>query len=313
MSSIDQKELFERYYQKEYDYNTTSLSTSEIADIKKLAKEKRVEYGIAPLGTEVFDWILSQNYHIRFEMIPFDSEKIDGMLYIPSTGEERAYIILNSNKPLANQVFTAAHEFYHYVMDYKRFQESPYICDFSMLKDVNEKKASRFAAELLLPEEALRNEVNYYLHSTETAGSKEKSLDFMKYSALSIVLTVKYQIPLKAVIYRLAEEQYIDSIDEYIENYDFIKSVLKQIKLFGKRVDELYSTENNYVIPDSDTYQYMERAFQNGNATKDEILSDAEKLDLEMSLINDFLPEEDKPDDQDDDEELFSIINMRRR
>lgn len=73
-------------------------------------------------------------------MVSFDSDKIDGMLYIPTTGKERAYIILNANKPLANQIFTAAHEFYHYVKDYQRFKETPYICDFSMLKDVNEKK-----------------------------------------------------------------------------------------------------------------------------------------------------------------------------
>ena len=220
MSVIDQTELFERYYQTQYDFNTTSLSQTEIAAIKRLAKEKRHEYGIAPLGTEVFDWILSQNRHIQFEPVSFDSEKIDGMLYIPSTGEERAYIVLNANKPLVNQVFTAAHEYYHYIMDYRRFQESPYICDFSMLKDVNEKKASRFAAELLLPEDALHNEIKNYCLNSGMAGSTEKSLDFLDYSAISIFLTVKYQIPLKAVIYRLAEEKYIDRVDDFIENYD---------------------------------------------------------------------------------------------
>lgn len=84
--------------------------------------------------------------------VAFDSEKIDGMLYVPTTGKERAYIILNSKKPLINQIFTAAHEYYHYIKDYQKFKEMPYICDFSMLQDVNEMKACRFAAELLLLE-----------------------------------------------------------------------------------------------------------------------------------------------------------------
>lgn len=74
MSSIDHNELFEQYYQNEYDFNTASLS----------------------------------------------------------------YIILNSKKPLINQIFTAAHEYYHYIKDYQKFKEMPYICDFSMLQDVNE-------------------------------------------------------------------------------------------------------------------------------------------------------------------------------
>ena len=117
MSSIDHNELFEQYYQNEYDFNTASLSTDEIIDIKRLAREKRVDYALAPMGVNVFNWILKQNRNIRFESVSFDSEKIDGMLYIPTTGKERAYIILNTNKPLINQIFTAVHEFYHYVKD----------------------------------------------------------------------------------------------------------------------------------------------------------------------------------------------------
>lgn len=51
MTSIDNHELFEKYYQAEYDYNTTSLSLDEIDAIKKLAREKRVDYASAPMGT----------------------------------------------------------------------------------------------------------------------------------------------------------------------------------------------------------------------------------------------------------------------
>lgn len=309
MSSIDHSELFEHYYQNKYDFNTGSLSADELADIKKLAREKRVDYALAPMGTDVFSWILKQNDNIRFELVSFESEKIDGMLYIPTTGKERAYIILNVNKPLANQIFTAAHEFYHYIRDYQKFKEKPFICDFSMLKDVNEKKACRFAAELLLPEDALAHEMQDFCREMDI--SDVRAMDFNRFATLIIVLTVKYQMPLKAVIYRLSEEHYIDNIDKYIENYEFIKKILQKIKIFGKRVGELYSTENPYVIPYSSTYQDMERAYLTGNASKTDIFEDAVKLNLDMSLIEEFLEESTAADDEDDDEELFSLINKK--
>ncbi len=311
MTSIDHKELFEKYYQNKYDFNTASLSPNEVADIKRLAREKRVDYALAPMGTGVFGWILRQGADIRFELVPFDSDNIDGMLYIPTIGKERAYIILNANKPLINQIFTAAHEFYHYIRDYARFKDTPYICDFQMLKDVNEMKACRFAAELLLPEEALSREVQDWQRILEIAVFKRTS--FADFASLSILLTVKYQMPLKAVIYRLVEEGYIDSADTYIKNYEFIKKILQEIKIFGKRVDELYRTENNYVLPYGATYQDMEKAFSTGNASREDILADASKLDLDMNLIRDFLGEDAKEEnDDDDDDELFAIINAKQ-
>jgi hypothetical protein len=313
MSSIEHKDLFEKYYQSKYDFNTQSLSVNEIREIKKLVREKRVDYNLAPLGVRVFDWILKEDNNLRFESVAFDSERIDGMLYIPSTGKSKAYIILNSNKPLINQIFTAAHEYYHYIKDYKKFQEMPYICDFSMLKDVNEKKACRFAAELLLPEDALYREVQYYLMTMEANSIND--VGFGELSALIIFLTIKYQMPLKAVIYRFQEENYLKNINDFIENYEFIKKVLKGIKIYKKQVDMLYSTENDDVSSTElgySIYQNMERAFMTGNASKEEVLEDAQVLGLDMKIIEEFLVEEDEQEDDEDDEELFSMINAKR-
>ena len=310
MSSIDNNELFEQYYQTEYDFNTESLTIDEIAEIKYLAREKRVDYASAPMGPEIFNLIRKQSNDIRFELVPFDSEKIDGMLYVPTTGKDRAYIILNNNKPLVNQIFTAAHEFYHYIKDYQIFKEKPYICDFSMLKDVNEKKACRFAAEILFPEEALNREIKDYCRQLKI--SDVKLLDFNQIATFIIVMTVKYQMPLKAVIYRLAEENYIEDVKNYIENYAFIKKVLQEIQIFGKLVNELYSTENNYIIPYSTTYQDMEKAYNTGNASKDDIVKDAEILSLDMEIISDFIFQDEDVEDDMDDDELFSLINAKR-
>ena len=305
------KELFEHYYQKDYDFNTSSLSAEQIKDIKQTARQMRVDYALAPMGTSIFNWILNQNSNIRFELVPFDSENIDGMLYVPTTGKDCAYIILNVNKPLINQIFTAAHEFYHYIKDYKKFRETPYICDFNKLKDINEMCASRFAAELLLPEEALLREIKDYLVNMKIPDTSK--MTFHQYATLMIFLTVKYQMPLKAVIYRLAEEGYIKNIEEYIKNYEFIKNVLREIEIFKKRVEELYKKENNYVLPYSSTYVDMERAFSTGNASREEILEDAKKLELDMKLIDDILAQDTEEDDEEtDDEELFALIRAKR-
>ena len=310
MSSIDNSELFEQYYQNEYDFNTASLTIDEIEEIKKLAREKRVDYAFAPIGVGVFNLIQKQSSDIRFELVSFDSEKIDGMLYIPTTGNERAYIILNSNKPLVNQVFAAAHEFYHYIKDYQVFKEKPYVCDFGLLKDVNEKKACRFAAEILFPEEALNREIRDYCRHLKI--SDFKTLNFNRVASFIIVMTLKYQMPLKAVIYRLEEEHYIDDVKKYIENYGFIKKVLQEIQIFEQQVAGLYNTVNKYIVPYSTTYQDMESAFITGNASREDILKDAETLSLDMNVINELVEQEEVFDDDDDDEELFSLINAKR-
>ena len=311
MSSIDNNELFEKYYQTEYDFNTTSLSLDEIDAIKKLAREKRVDYALAPIGVRVFDLIQKQSSDIRFELVAFESDKIDGMLYIPTSGKERAYIILNSNKPLVNQIFTAAHEFYHYIKDYQVFKEKPYICDFSVLKDVNEKKACRFAAEILFPEEALYREVRDCCRGLQVTDFK--SLNFNQVASFIIVMTVKYQIPLKAVIYRLKEEHFIEDVKKYIENYEFIKKVLQGIQIFREQVSMLYGMTNNFIVPYSKTYQDMETSFAAGNASKEDIVRDAKILSLDMNLINAMVEQDEMTDDDDDDDELFSIINAKRR
>ena len=138
---------------------------------------------------------------------------------------------------------------------------------------------------------------------------------FGELSALIIFLTIKYQMPLKAVIYRFQEENYLKNINDFIENYEFIKKVLKGIKIYKKQVDMLYSTENDDVSSTElgySIYQNMERAFMTGNASKEEVLEDAQVLGLDMKIIEEFLVEEDEQEDDEDDEELFSMINAKR-
>ena len=308
MVFVDNQKLFEKYYQAEYDFNTASLTEDDIDHIKELVKEKRVNYALAPMGEKVFGWIMEQSTNIHFELVDFDSERIDGLLYIPQSGSDKAYIVLNSKKPLINQIFTAVHEYYHYIMDYAQIKQKPYICNFSALENVNEKKASRFAAEFLLPEEALRNEVKMF--KKRMVGSGEQNLVFEDYAALSILLTVKFQLPLKAVIYRLYEEHYIDNIDEYIKNYGFIKSILQEIKILEDQVKHLYGCKNNHFEVNSLIYRQMKLVYDAGYASRQEILEDAKVLELDTQLICAFFDDIDDTDEDEDDTELMEYVKQ---
>ena len=131
MRVLYDEDVFKQYYQTNYDFNTTSLDEDEIDEIKSLVKEKRVNYALAPIGEKIFSFIVEQNSNINFELVKLDTTNVDGMLYIPESGNEKAYIILNGNKPLVNQIFAAAHEYYHYIKDYESIKEKPYICCLS--------------------------------------------------------------------------------------------------------------------------------------------------------------------------------------
>lgn len=303
MNILDDKEVFQKYFQAEYDFNTDTLSAREIEEIKCLAEQKRVRYALAPLGEKIFDFIAESSPQIRLELVKLKSD-IDGMLYIPQKGQDRAYLILNGEKPLINQIFAAAHEYYHYVKDYDLIRKTPYICNLSLLKNVNEKKASRFAAEFLLPENAIRNEI---ARSSLVFGSKPNKLSFEEYAAFSFCLTIKYQLPLKAVIYRLLEEGYIKDIHDFINNYEVIKEILLQAEISKEQIEHLYGPNDRLLSNDSRIYKQMREAFDKGFVSREELLEDGKRLHLNMEIINSFL-ERVEPEAEDEDDAAF----MRR-
>ena len=305
MRALYDEDVFKQHYQTNYDFNTTSLDEDEIDEIKSLVKEKRVNYALAPIGEKIFSFIVEQNSNINFELVKLDTTNVDGMLYIPESGNEKAYIILNGNKPLVNQIFAAAHEYYHYIKDYESIKEKPYICCLSSLLNINEKKASRFAAELLLPDEALRTEIKLFKKKFNCSEKKKMKLE--EYAFISIMLTIKYQLPLKAVIYRLYEENLIDNINKFVADYDVIKKVLMQVEILKDQVDYLYGTGNNSLEENSTLYQQIEVAYNNGLVSRTEILDDAEKLNLNSQVIETFFDVIDDEDDDEDDDEILRI------
>ena len=126
-----------------------------------------------------------------------------------------------------------------------------------------------------------------------------------------MLLTIKYQLPLKAVIYRLHEEGYIENIDRFIKNYDVIKCVLMQIKIFKEDVELLYNNLNSEVDNGGIIYKQIEMAYRNGLASREEIIKDADELHLNKDVVNSFFDSIDESDEEDDDSKILSIIKQK--
>lgn len=311
MSQLDDmvfSNLIEDYSQIRYDFNPRALTRREINEIKTLAREKRVEYGIAPIGKNIFDFIMSKEKNIYFEKQAFDNKELDGMIFVPSKSRDIAFIILNSNQPLLNQIFATAHEYYHFLTDIELISKNPHICSLSHLGEKAEQKASRFAAEFLLPDDALRKEINNWLsvinkHEVEDVEIKDITI-------LCYILTIKFCLPLKAVLYRLFEEGYIESkmFDLLISNYDFIKDTfIKAKNLYKREIEQLLDNENPYIH--EVMYEMVPKAFQKGFVSIDTLQRDAQILNLDIVRFGIYEIQDDteEENEDDDDDELMIL------
>lgn len=269
------KKIIEDYSKEKYDFNPDKLTKDEIEEIKILSKEKRHDYGIAPISLNIFKFIRDREKNLYFEIDNFNSS-FDALIYLPDKNSEIAFIILNKTKPLVNQIFAAAHEYYHYLKDIEEIRKEPIICSLADSKVKREQKASRFAAEFLLPEDALRNEVKRISSLPKTDFN---DINFV--SVLCYMLSINYGLPLKAVIYRLYEENYISNVKIYEDNYDFIKKSLSEIfRRLTVQCQELLSPGNKYI--EEIMYDYIPKAYEKGYISYDKLLKDVDTLVLNI-------------------------------
>ena len=291
--------VLEDYSQSRYDFNPKALSRREIIQIKTLAREKRSDYGIAPIGKNIFDYIMSKEKKVYFERQPFDNQDLDGMIFVPSKSRGNAFIILNSNQPLLNQIFATAHEYYHFLTDIEMITKNPHLCSLSQLSNQMEQKASRFAAEFLIPDEALKIQVDEWLFNINKEEIEDAEVADIK--ILCYMLTIKYCLPLKAILYRLFEEGYIESkmFNLLISNYEFIKSTfIKAKNLYKREIEQLLSNDNPYIH--EVMYEMVPKAFHTGYVTIDKLENDSKLLGLDKQRFGLDIYEDEEAEEDDD-------------
>ena len=272
--------------QSKYTFGEKELSSDEILQIKNQSKDARGRYGLnAPIGTNIFSF-LEQKGDIVFQLQDFKESELDAMIIKYSAKSQKKYIIINSDKPLINQIFAAAHEFYHYLYSFIGNSQDSIVCTFSK-NDKEEIKANRFAAEFLLPEEALKDEVNSF---SKFIDGNFLNAPIARQIVFCFYLTTKYSIPLKAVMYRLREEN-ISNTDYLLNHYEDVKQLLLDFSKSETHVKELYANKNEYIT--EQLYNLIPYLYNKGrldDSTVDEIIK---KFSLsEKQILGDLIKDE---------------------
>lgn len=281
-SKNDIDSIINNLSQNTYTFDENLLSKEEIELLKNRARDSRAVYGLnTPIGTNIFSF-LEQKGDIVFQLQNFKKSDLDAMIIKYSSKSLKKYIVINSDKPLINQIFAAAHELYHYSYSFIENRLDSFVCSFSK-NEKEEIKANRFAAEFLLPEEALRNELKSFLQFSE---GKFQTTPLYKQIAFCFVLVAKYCIPLKAVLYRLKEEN-ISNTDYLLRHYEDVKKILLEFSKKDVRVKELYSNKNIYI--NEQLYDLVPLLYNKGRLEDSAVSEIIKKFGLSENKIKDGL------------------------
>lgn len=186
--------------------NGIVLDEKQIYDVKKLVSETRQFFGVhpnVPIGNDIR--LLLEKKDILLCEYPFpdaNGTHTYGNITWFKTGEETiTFIGLNTSSYYDEQIFAIAHEIYHYTTK----SGKAYTPDVDDEDKVIEKCADRFAAELLLPAEALKSAV------IETFGTSVM-FDISYNRILRFIARIQcdWWLPFQAIINRLSEEGLIN-------------------------------------------------------------------------------------------------------
>ena len=199
---------------------TNELNELEVREIRNLAKEK---LGLCSktndiIGTQIFS-ILSMYARVIYYPLgqdaPWGFTRISGSR--DDTALEKPFVAINSSISIDCQVFAAAHELYHIW-----FEQNPDILPADLLneqnKKVNEKKANRFAAEFLVNEQLLRQEIELYQIQEITI----KNI---------LQLAALFTVPYRTMVKRLYEIGQITRGQQQI----FLKETEEDIEIYSKK------------------------------------------------------------------------------
>ena len=226
---------------------TNELNELEVREIKNLAKEK---LGLCSkmndiIGTQIFS-ILSM--YARVIYYPLGQEAPWGFTRISGSRDdaalEKPFVAINSSISMDCQVFAAAHELYHIW-----FEQNPDILPADLLneqnKKVNEKKANRFAAEFLVSEQLLCQEIEI------------KNI---------LQLAALFTVPYRTMVKRLYEIRRITEAQQLI----FLNETEESIAIYSRKYSIPQQAADERVTLDNLTELAME-AYEKGYITYEKL------------------------------------------
>ena len=188
------------------------LDEKQIYEVKRLASETRQFFGVhpnVPIGNDIR--LLLEKKGILLCEYPFldsnGTHTYGNITWFQTDDETITFIGLNTSSYYDEQIFAIAHEIYHYTTKTGK----AYTPDVNHEDKVIEKQADRFAAELLLPAEALISAVIEAFGTSNMLGiSYNRALRFIAR------IQCDWWLPYQAIINRLYEEEIISE-----EQYEF--------------------------------------------------------------------------------------------
>lgn len=186
--------------------NSIILDEKQIYEVKSLASDTRRLFGVypnVPIANDIK--LLLENQGIMLCEYPFPdtngTHTYGNITWFKTDNETFTFIGLNTSSFYDEQIFAIAHEIYHY----KTQSGKAYTPDMEYEDKVIEKMADRFAAELLLPDEALKAVVIKIIGKTDMKGISEARL--LRFIAR---IQCEWWLPFQAIANRLFEEGFID-------------------------------------------------------------------------------------------------------
>lgn len=195
--------------------NFLILNDQQIFEAKRLASDARRLFGVhpnVPIGSDI-RLLLEKNDVLLCEY-PYPDSKgthtYGNITWIKNGDDIITFIGLNTSSYYDEQIFAIAHEIYHYTTKTGK----AYTPDVEYEDQVTEKMADRFAAELLLPAEALFALVADVFGTANMYDvSESKTLRFVAR------IHCDWWLPYQAIINRLYEEKLINA-EQYNNLYD---------------------------------------------------------------------------------------------
>lgn len=217
------------------------LTEGQVVEIKKLADNTRKEFGIfgdVPIAKDIF--MLLEKKDIILCQYPFQTEEKSHMdaniTWFETKYEPITFIGLNTSLYFDEQIFALAHELYHFITKTGK----AYKADEEDEDKLTEKKADRFAAELLLPDDILHSIVVSQFKSSDLSLVTE--LQLLRFIAR---LQGEWWLPYRSIVFRIWEEGYIgkDMFDALFR-IDARDPGSKYGKIFSNMAQDCYNILN---------------------------------------------------------------------
>ncbi len=249
-----------------------ALTEEQIVEIKRLADNTRKEFGIfgdVPIAKDIF--ILLEKKGIILCQYPFQTEKESHMdaniTWFDTKYGSITFIGLNTSLYFDEQIFALAHELYHFITKTGKAYEA----DEEVEDKLTEKKADRFAAELLLPSDALRSRVVSRFKSSDLSLiTKLRLLRFIAY------LQDEWWLPYRSIVLRIWEEGYIkEDMFDYLFHIDARDPDSKYGKILFNMSHDCYRILNEktrYIDISSHILELFIQNYEDGNITDDDFV-----------------------------------------